>query len=87
VIAESLACGTPVLASRVGGIPEMVAWEDGGILVPPGDVDALAAGLVAIAERSYDPGQVAASSNARPWSTQARHIADVYRALLVGAGG
>jgi glycosyltransferase involved in cell wall biosynthesis len=87
VIAESLACGTPVLASRVGGIPEMVAWEDGGILVPAGDVDALAAGLIAIAERSYDPGQVAASSHARPWSAQARHIADVYRALLDGPGG
>ena len=42
VLIESLAMGTPVIASRVGGIPYIV--EDGktGILVEPGDVNALA---------------------------------------------
>ena len=42
VIIEAMLCGTPVLASHVDGIPEIV--EDGvtGYLVPPGDVAALA---------------------------------------------
>lgn len=42
---EALALGVPVLASRVGGIPETVAHEQTGLLVPPGDVDAWEAAL------------------------------------------
>jgi glycosyltransferase involved in cell wall biosynthesis len=44
VVAEALACGTPVLAFRRGGIPEIVdRWC--ARLVPPGDVEALAAAI------------------------------------------
>ncbi len=45
VLLESLAQGTPVIASRVGGIPEFVEDERTGLLVPPGDVPALAEAL------------------------------------------
>jgi glycosyltransferase involved in cell wall biosynthesis len=45
VLLESLAQGTPVVASRVGGIPEFVEDGRAGLLCPPGDASALAAAL------------------------------------------
>jgi len=43
---EASACGVPVVASRVGGVPEAVLHERTGLLVPPRDVDELAAACI-----------------------------------------
>jgi glycosyltransferase involved in cell wall biosynthesis len=45
VIVEALACGTPVIASRVGGIPTVVRHQGNGLLVEPGQVEELARAL------------------------------------------
>jgi glycosyltransferase involved in cell wall biosynthesis len=45
VLLESLAQGTPVIASRVGGIPEVVDDGRAGLLVPPGSVPELSAAI------------------------------------------
>ena len=42
VILEAMTLGLPAIASRVGGIPEIIAKEASGLLVPPGDPVALA---------------------------------------------
>ncbi len=47
VLAEALACGKPVLAAKSGG-PEDIVKEGLGVLVPPGDYEALGAGILQI---------------------------------------
>lgn len=45
VAMEAMATGKPVIASRIGGLPDIVADGDTGILVPPDDPDALRAAM------------------------------------------
>ncbi|MET0151490.1 MAG: glycosyltransferase family 4 protein [Candidatus Binatia bacterium] len=48
---EAAACRKPIVASAVGGIPEIIADGVGGLLVPPDDVDALSAAMLRLIER------------------------------------
>lgn len=50
VILEAMACGTPVLATRVDGVPEIITHQQNGWLVPAGDEQRLTAGLIALAQ-------------------------------------
>lgn len=45
---EAMACGSPVVASRVGGLPEVVPEEEAGFLLPVGDWEAMADAAVGI---------------------------------------
>jgi len=44
-VLEAMSCGVPVVGFEVGGIPDMVRPSVTGLLVPPGDVDALAGAI------------------------------------------
>ena len=47
-VMEALACGLPVVATKVGGIPDIVETNQTGILVDKGDVQGLAAAMVSL---------------------------------------
>jgi glycosyltransferase involved in cell wall biosynthesis len=48
VALEALACGVPVVCTTAGGLKEVVVHGESGLLVPPGDSDALAHALLAV---------------------------------------
>jgi glycosyltransferase involved in cell wall biosynthesis len=77
VVAESLWCGTPVIASRVGGVPELLTTPDAGLTLPLDEIASMG-GLAAawLAGPRRDPGTVAAAVAAHlPARVAAEHIA------------
>jgi alpha-maltose-1-phosphate synthase len=84
---EAMACDTAVVASRVGGIPEVVVDGETGLLVPPEDPDALAR---AINELVADPARAARMGEAGRtravdefgWDRVAEKTAALYRTLI-----
>ncbi|MFL6193315.1 MAG: glycosyltransferase family 4 protein [Thermoanaerobaculia bacterium] len=75
VVLEALACGTPVVATPVGNIPELLAGPDSGIVVER-TVEALAAGLDQALKRAWDPDKVRARVASRTWAVVSREHAE-----------
>lgn len=59
VLMEAMSCGRPVVATRVGGVPEIVEHEGGGLLVSPGDPDELAVALRRLVDEPLEARQMA----------------------------
>ena len=71
VLLEALACGTPVVATRVGGIPEALPERGAGTLVPKEDPRSLAAAITDTIGLGLEPRSVRAVSQLHPWSDAA----------------
>jgi alpha-maltose-1-phosphate synthase len=83
---EAMACGTAVVGSRTGGIPEVVADGETGLLVPPDDPAELARALnmlLADPDRADTMGQAGRKRAVAEfsWTTIAAQTADLYAEL------
>lgn len=76
-VIEALACGRPVVATSVGGIPDMIHDTRMGELVARMDVPALVAGFERSLARSYDPAEIARLTGRGSWTDSARYLAEV----------
>ena len=80
VVLEALACGRPVVATDVGGIPEIMSNECGR-LVPPRDARALSIGLASVLDATWDADAIAAHWS-RGWQTVARELLGILEPLV-----
>ncbi len=91
-ILEAMALGKPVVATRVGGIPEVVGDGETGLLVPSDDEEALASALhklLSDPELAQDMGHrgKAVVEKRFPSTRTAREVEEVYESSMNGKGG
>jgi hypothetical protein len=85
VVNEALACGTPVVATDVGAVPQMVVSDQYGFVVPVHDATALAEALGTALTGRWDHEAIAAWGRSRSWSQVAEDVLDQMRAAMAGA--
>jgi teichuronic acid biosynthesis glycosyltransferase TuaC len=82
VVIEALATGRPVVASNVGGIPELMD-ESSGIMVRAMDATALTRALEEVLERSWSPEAIS-SRHSRNWSDVSDDVQRILEGVLLG---
>ena len=76
VVIEALACGTPVVSSSVGSVPDFVN-DCCGMLVPAGDAESLAKALDKVLNLDWDQKTISMIPSLREWSAVADDVIDV----------
>jgi glycosyltransferase involved in cell wall biosynthesis len=81
VFLEAMACGLPVVTTRVGGNAEVVAREDLGILIEHGDQSALAAAMAAALEKTWDRNAILAYARDNTWETRVAVLVEEFQRI------
>ena len=80
VVLEALACGRPVVATNVGGIPEIMG-DSCGRLVPPRNAAALAEAIRSVLGATWDAATISAQRS-RSWNAVASELLELFESLV-----
>jgi len=84
VVLESLACGTPVVATAVGAVPDLLRAGQTGLIVPPRDPAALAEALDGALTADWSREAIRASVQDRSWAAVGERVLAVFHEVLDG---
>ena len=87
VLLEARACGTPVVATRVGGTPEVVLPQSGGVLVDSRDAAGLASGVLRLLATPPDRAQVRTFAEGFGWAQTSSDQLALFRRLATQSKG
>jgi glycosyltransferase involved in cell wall biosynthesis len=82
VVLESIACGTPVIATNVGGIPEVITSRTLGVLLERRDVDSLVAAITGLLEHDPDRRAIRQQAEAFSWNETTRGQLRLFEELI-----
>jgi glycogen synthase len=91
VALQAAQLGRPIVATRVGGLPEVVLHDETGLLVPTDDPSALASAISSLLSEPERARQLGAAARGRAstvfdWDRCANAYADLYQRLASGGG-
>ena len=85
VVLESMACGTPVVATMVGGVPEIVDPGETGLLVEA-ESPAIAEGWEHALTQPWDRQRISGRMRQRTWDVVAAEVDEILRTVTAGRG-
>lgn len=81
VILEAMVCGKPVIGTNVGGVPEAIASEDYGFIVPPQDPAAMADAMRRALDSPWNRKDIAQYARENSWQKVGLRYHEIYQEL------
>ncbi len=80
-VLESLACGRPVVATRVGAVPDLIVNEEAGRIVPVRDIPALAGAIADVLSVLPSSEAVSGSPSVKSWDEAAEDVYEIFQKI------